>query len=292
MQASTKPVCFVMMGDAGQLSPEVMQRIHESGMPFQRSPDRALRAMAHVHRYGRLHAAAAQRAQADGLHLAAMKIGPLAEYKGKRLLRDLGIATPQGELARTPDEAAAVAARIGYPVVLKAQADLLMHKSDAGGVAVGLRDEAALREAWARMQTDVARHSPNLALDGLLVEAMSARGLELVVGARRDPNWGVVMLAGLGGIWIEALHDVRLMAPDLTQSQIEAELMQLKGARLLSGLRGQPPVDVAAAAAVVGKLAALMLANPAIAEIDVNPLVALPAGQGVVALDALFVMGE
>lgn len=289
MQKSRKPVCFVIMGDSSPLGEEFLAKVRESRMPFLRSPERAMRAMAHVHRYGQLHAAAAVRAQGGGLRLPGLASGPMAEYKGKEVLRKLGIPVPQGGLARTLDEALQRAAEIGYPVVLKAQADQLMHKSDAGGVAVGLRDAAALEAAWHAMTAAVAKHSPGLELDGMLVEAMSRPGLELVVGGRRDPNWGVVMMAGLGGIWIEALHDVRLLAPDLTEAQIAAELGRLKGAKLLSGLRGKPPVDVAAVARVVRQLADLMLANPEIAEIDVNPLIALPAGEGVVALDALFV---
>ncbi len=291
MVESKKPVCFVIMGDAWPLAPEFMSMVTESGMPFLRSPDRAIRAMAHVHRYGQLHAAAAQRNKASSeLKLPNLRSGPLAEHHGKRLLNQLGIATPAGELAATADDAARIAAGIGYPVVIKAQADLLMHKSDVGGVAVGLKDEAALRAAWAKMSADVAQACPDLKLDGILVEAMSKPGLEMVIGGRRDPNWGVVMLVGLGGIWIEALHDVRLVAPDLTEQQIVEEIFKLKGAKLLSGLRGRSAVDVAAVANAVRRLAELMLANPEISEIDVNPLVALPQGEGVVALDALFVM--
>jgi acyl-CoA synthetase (NDP forming) len=140
------------------------------------------------------------------------------------------------------------------------------------------------------MQDSIAVKCPGLALDGILVEAMSRPGLEMVIGGRRDANWGVVMLVGLGGIWIEALHDVKLLPPDLTVPQIVAAMQTLKGAKLLSGLRGKGPVDVQAVAEAVSRLAALMLANPEITEIDVNPLIALPEGEGVIALDALFVM--
>ena len=109
----------------------------------------------------------------------------------------------------------------------------------------------------------------------------------MIVGARRDPDWGPVVLVGLGGIWTEALGDVRLMPADLSREQIVAEINKLKGARLLHGLRGAPPVDVAAVADVVIRIAALMRARPEIREIDINPLIAYP--QGVLALDALIV---
>lgn len=291
MTASAKPICFSIMGDSSQLAPEFMDLVTQSGLPFVRSPDRAIRAMAHVHRYGQLATASRSRAPAgQGKKVGGLEPGPLAEYKGKALLRELGIRTPSGELARTVDDAARIAGSIGYPVVIKAQADRLMHKSDVGGVAVGIKDEAALRAAWQRMVDEVARHEPELVLDGILVESMASPGLELVMGGRRDPNWGLVMLVGLGGIWIEALHDVRLLAPDLTQAQIVQSLRQLKGAKLLTGLRGRGPVDVEAVAQAVSRLAAFMVANPEITEVDVNPLIALPVGQGVIALDALLVM--
>ena len=133
----------------------------------------------------------------------------------------------------------------------------------------------------------LAKAQPGLALDGILVEAMAAKGVEMIVGARRDPDWGPVVLVGLGGIWTEALGDVRLMPADLSREQIVAEINKLKGARLLHGLRGAPPVDVAAVADVVIKIGALMRARPEIREIDINPLIAYP--QGVLALDALIV---
>jgi acyl-CoA synthetase (NDP forming) len=326
LASSVKPVCFVMLGDAGPLGAEFMDLVMASKVPFLRSPDRAIRAMAHVHRYGRLCAAATQRDVAtagkpgairkedsaghekgklpgvlgigmpaaewrtEDEALGVAQAGPVAEYKGKRLLGTLGISTPAGELARTVDEALSVAARIGYPVVIKAQADQLTHKSDVGGVVVGVPDEAALRAGWHSMNARLAESCPRLPLDGILVEAMAPAGLEMVIGGRRDPSWGVVMMAGLGGVWIEALRDVRLFAPDMTQAQVVAELSKLKGARLLSGLRGSAPVDVAAVAQALRQLAGLMLANPQISEVDVNPLIALPEGKGVMALDALFVM--
>jgi hypothetical protein len=176
-------------------------------------------------------------------------------------------------------------------VVLKAQASELPHKSDVGGVLVGLADEAALREGWRRLHDNVGQHRPGLPLDGALVEAMGPRGLELVVGAKRDPEWGPVVLVGLGGIWIEALKDVRLIPADMAQDDIVVELGRLKAAAVLRGTRGETGVDLRAIARVVAQVGEQMRANPAISEIDINPLVAYPAGAtpSVLALDALVV---
>ena len=132
------------------------------------------------------------------------------------------------------------------------------------------------------------RTGPELQLDGVLVEAMGPRGLELVVGAKRDADWGPVVLVGLGGVWIEALKDVRLIPADMAEADIVDELGRLKAASLLKGIRGAAAVDVQAVARVVALVGAQMRANPQIVEIDINPLVAYP--DRVLALDALVVV--
>lgn len=127
-------------------------------------------------------------------------------------------------------------------------------------------------------------------LDGVLVEAMGERGVELVIGAVRDPQWGPVVMVGLGGIWVEALGDVQLIAADLPLPAIVSRLRALKGAKLLQGFRGAPAVDLQAVAQAVATVGALMVARPDITEIDINPLVAYGEGRGVLALDALVVV--
>jgi succinyl-CoA synthetase beta subunit len=215
--------------------------------------------------------------------------GVYAEYQGKQWLAAAGLPVPSGRLAETLDDALRIADEIGYPIVLKAQASELPHKSDVGGVMVGLADANALRAGWVQLHANVALHRPELQLDGALVEAMGPRGLELVVGAKRDADWGPVVLVGLGGIWIETLKDVRLIPADMAEADIVTELRRLKAAALLDGVRGAAGVDVAAIAKAVAAIGAQMRANPQITEIDVNPLVAYP--DHVLALDALVVCG-
>ncbi|MBP0637742.1 acetate--CoA ligase family protein [Cupriavidus sp. AcVe19-6a] len=287
-----KPAVLVVTGDSGPIEPFFVEAIRASGVPFFRSPDRALRALARVAAYGE----ALQRADraTQGAPRALPLPGPVppsgvfAEYQGKAWLAGAGLPVPQGGLAASADEAVAVAARIGYPVVIKAQASELPHKSDVGGVIVGLADEAALRAGWQQLHDNIGKHRPGVRLDGVLVEAMGPRGLELVVGARRDADWGPVVLVGLGGVWIEALKDVRLLPADLAEADILQELGRLKAASLLRGIRGAAAVDTAAIARVVALIGEQMRANPEIAEIDINPLVAYP--DRVLALDALVVL--
>ena len=282
-----KPAVIALLGDDFPVPPEFLAAFRETGVPVLRSTERALRALAHATAYGRaLAEKPGKTTTIDAPPLPGR--GTLPEYQGKQYLAALGIPIPQGELARDIAEAKAVAQRIGYPVALKAQAAALAHKSDAGGVALNLVDDHTLEIAWQEMQARLAKAQPGLALDGILVETMAAKGVEMIVGARRDPDWGPVVLVGLGGIWTEALGDVRLMPADLSREQIMTEVNKLKGARLLGGLRGAPPVEVGAVADIVIRVAALMRARPDIREIDINPLIAYP--QGVLALDALIVV--
>jgi acyl-CoA synthetase (NDP forming) len=290
MQGSTKPKVLVALGDSWQLGPDVLQAVSESPAVFSRSSDRMLRAITLYTQYGRSLARGRVAANpAPFSEMPKLGKGTQPEWLGKKVLSAAGIRVPAGELARTADEAAAAAARIGYPVVLKAQAAALSHKTEAGGVMLNLNDEAALRSAWDAMHERIAKAAPGVTLDGCLVEKMSSRGLELMIGAKRDPAWGSVLLLGLGGIWVEALGDVRLLPVDADEAQVVEALHKLRTAKLLTGFRGAPPVDVAAVAKAVLALGRLMMTIPEIVEIDVNPLMVHAAGQGVTALDALIV---
>jgi acyl-CoA synthetase (NDP forming) len=213
----------------------------------------------------------------------------LPEHVAKSYLAGLGIPMPDGALARDIAAAQAAAARIGYPVALKLQAAALPHKSDAGGVVLGVDYAAAVATAWRQMHESVQRHHPDIAIDGVLVEAMAKPGLEMIVGARRDPAWGPVVVVGLGGIWAEALQDILVLPPDLDATEIVAALKTLKAAPLLAGTRGTPARDVAAVADIVTRIGALVRARPEIAEIEINPLVVFEDGGGALALDALIV---
>jgi acyl-CoA synthetase (NDP forming) len=190
----------------------------------------------------------------------------------------------------TVEDAIAAAEAIGGPVVMKAQAAALSHKSDAGGVALNLVGGDAIRAAWDKMFADVKRYNAGILLDGVLIEAMGARGLELIIGAKNDPQWGPVILAGFGGVTAEILQDVRLLAPDLPKEAIVAELGKLKQAALLHGYRGAPALDVDAVADLIGKIGQLLRGEPGIQELDLNPVVVYPKGQGAVALDALMLV--
>jgi acetate---CoA ligase (ADP-forming) len=290
IEHSVKPVAFSMFGDETRLVDEFPRTLRERNLPLFRSPDRALRAMARVNAYGRARARGASAPAGLAQPIRIAEHGPVAEYRAKDYLRTLGIAVPKGGLAKSVDEACIVAKSVGYPVVLKAQSAALLHKSDAGGVIVGIADEAALRTQWSVLQTNIARAKPGLVLGGVLVEGMAKPGLEMIVGARRDPEWGPVLVVGLGGIWTEALKDVVLLSPNVSEDEIVEALGTLKGAALLDGLRGASPSDKRAIAQIAGMLGALMRATPELLDVEINPLVAYQ--DGVLALDALMITAE
>jgi acyl-CoA synthetase (NDP forming) len=289
MEGSDKPKAMVALGDTWTLAPDVMEAVRQSPAVFGRSSDRMLRAIALYTRYGRMLARppAAKPEPIKGLPKLAKGAAP--EWLGKKVLAAAGIRVPGGDLARTVVEAATIATRIGYPVVLKAQAAALSHKTEAGGVMLNIGDPTALRAAWDKLMTNVKRAAPDIKLDGALVEKMSPKGLELMVGAKRDPGWGTVLLLGLGGIWVEALGDVQLLPGDAGEEQIVEALRKLRSAKVLDGVRGAPPVDVEAVAQTVMAIGRLMQTMPELIEIDVNPLMVHPKGQGATALDALIV---
>lgn len=284
----SKPVVFSVLGDTSPLAPEFLALAKEHKIIISRSSERSIRAMAKATAHGIAVEAAKKSLPATPVAgLPKLGSGTQVEWLGKQVFAAAGIPIPEGGLAKTVDEAVQIAKKIGYPVVLKAQAAALAHKTEAGGVLLNIADEAALKAAWTKLYDNVGKHAPNIKLDGALVEKMSPKGLELVVGAKRDPKWGPIVLVGLGGILVEALGDVRLLPPDLPEDAIVAELHKLKAAKVLAGFRGQPPVDVKAVAKIASTIGRLMRTNPEIVEIDVNPVIA--HANGVTALDALIV---
>lgn len=281
--APDKPVIFAGLDDGAPVPGEYIAGLRAIGVPYFPSPDRAFRALGHLLRHAARDFTAAEAAPVT-LDLPG---GVIPEHRAKELLAPVGIPFPAGGFAADVAEAQAIASRVGYPVAIKAQAAALSHKSDAGGVILNIADDDALAEAWDRLFANVAAYDASIALDGAQVEAMGKRGVELIVGARNDPEWGPVILAGFGGVTAELLHDVRLLAVDLTPDAIVAELRALKQGALFDGYRGSPALDVEAVAALIAGLGRVLAGSPAIREIDLNPVVVYPKGEGVVALDAL-----
>jgi acyl-CoA synthetase (NDP forming) len=284
---ATRPAVLAPLVYDAPMPEEAFREAAAAGVAFFRSPERALRALAHVTRYGvrRAQPPAAPRVLPAPLPINGPGVVP--EYRAKALLAAAGIAFPRGVFVTDRAGAQRAAAEIGFPVALKLQSAGLAHKTDAGALALGIGDAAALDAAWTRLHANVAAAAPDAAIDGALVEAMAKPGVEFIAGARRDPQWGTTLVAGLGGIWAEALHDTVVIPAAAGEDAIVAALRRLRAAPILAGVRGAPALDVRAAARVLALLGALIDATPRVTEIELNPLTLYP--DGAVALDALIV---
>ena len=283
----SKAVVFAGLDEGAAVPPQYIRELRALGVPYFPSPDRAVRALA------RLAAAAARKPpetpRSRTLDRSRLPSGLVPEYRAKAFLEPLGIPFPAGVLVPSLEQALLAADRLGYPLALKAQSAALPHKSDSGGVVLGLEDRASIAAGWRQLHDNLARHRPGLTLDGVLVEAMGRPGAELIIGGRNDPDWGPVVLAGFGGVQAELLRDVRLILPGETNEQVIEALFGLKAGALLRGYRGSPALDVGALAELIVRVGELVGSDSGLREIDLNPVMIYPTGQGVLALDALIV---
>jgi acyl-CoA synthetase (NDP forming) len=207
------------------------------------------------------------------------------------LLEAYGIPTPPQFLATSPYDAVRFATEIGYPVVLKLISPDILHKTDIGGVLLNIKDEKAVNAGFEKLVTRASAVHPGAHVRGVQVQQMIAGGQEVIIGIKRDPTFGPLVMFGLGGVYVEALADVSFRLAPLTAADAWEMLGEVRSARLLTGLRGAPAADRAAlvdAIVCVGQLAA---DHPEIVELDINPLLVLPEGRGVIALDARIILG-
>jgi acyl-CoA synthetase (NDP forming) len=212
----------------------------------------------------------------------------LTEYAAKQLLADYGIPVTAEALSNSADEAVQQATAIGFPVALKVVSSDIAHKTEAGGVRIGLRDAHAVRQAYEEILRNAQQHAPHATIDGVLVQAMVSGGVEVILGVTNDPLFGLAIMFGLGGIYAEVLRDVSFRILPITRSEAEAMVREIRTFPLLDGARGQPKADVHALVDTILALAALAQdLGEHISGIDINPLFVKPAGQGVVAADAL-----
>jgi acetyltransferase len=287
--------------------PPIVEPISQvGGVPFLQGYENGLRAVAALIRYAEFQerwqrerasgpAVAAddtttdRRARAQALVRAAGPDG-LNETAGKALLALYGIPTPREQVATSADEAAAIARAIGFPVVLKIVSPQIQHKTEAGGVLLALADEAAVARGFTTIMENARRYQPAAELQDVSVQEMVGGGRELIVGMVNDPQFGPAVVVGLGGIYVEIMQDSALRLPPIGPTDARAMVESLQGYPLLSGARGLAPADVDAVVETLSAFSQLCLdLRDDVEAIDINPLVVLPAGQGVKALDCLVV---
>ncbi|MEQ9330322.1 acetate--CoA ligase family protein [Thalassobaculum sp.] len=272
-------------------SPEIVRKYEDAGYPVYEDPTRAVAAAAALTRFGRFFARPAEPAPPSAPAGApAVPSRMLAEHEATDLLEAWGVPFVARRLARDADDAAAAAAAIGGRVVLKIASADIQHKTEVGGVIVGVEGADAVRAAHATLVDRVASAAPEARIDGVIVAAMAPVGVEAVIGVQRDPTFGPVVMVGLGGVLVEVLEDVAFRLAPFGIAEARRMIASLKGAKVFAGVRGAPPADIEALAELLAKVSVFAAAEAdRIDSVDLNPVRVLPVGQGVVALDALIV---
>jgi acetate---CoA ligase (ADP-forming) len=279
-------------------SPRATAAFAAAGIPVYTSMPscaRAIRALVDYARFqARLHRPASP-ATAPGLRGAVAKAladagRVLTENAAKALLAGYGVPRPPEAMATSADAAVAAAAEIGGAVALKVQSPDITHKTEAGAVALGAESEGAVRAAYGRVLANAKAAHPDAAIEGVLVQQMAPPGIDIILGVSRDPDFGPMLMVGLGGIHVEVLRDVAFAPAPIGPDEALALLGELRGAALLDGVRGAPPADKAALAELIAALSRFAADHAeAIEEIDLNPVIVHGQGQGLTVVDALIV---
>jgi hypothetical protein len=279
LASTDKPV--LAFGRIAQNVSDVSRRFQaETGVPFIQGLPETVRAL-----QGLVHYAAAVRRGVSALEEPSGPGQGVDSEAFAHLLADNGLPPPRSGLAKDPDDAAAIADRIGFPVAVKIVSPNASHKTEVGGVSLHLADAAAVREAASRMASRLTADNPRAALEGFLVQEM-VEGLEMIVGVREDPQFGPFMIVGLGGVFVEVLRDVAIRLLPVHEETAREMLGSLRSARLFGPFRGRAPRDTEAVVrAMVGLSRVFMQHRNWLSDVEINPLIVLAEGEGVRAVD-------
>jgi acyl-CoA synthetase (NDP forming) len=274
----------------------LIRRYEAAGFLCFEEPARAVRAAHAMGVLGDMYAADDAGREAPALPPIAEVVVPAAtpdEYNAKRLMHDAGIAIAPEQVATTMEQAVAAAKAIGYPVVMKILSADILHKSDIGGVKLGIDSDAAAMAAYEAVMTAASVHAPQARVSGVLVAKQLSGGVECFMGIQRDPAFGLVAAFGLGGIFVEIMKDVALHRCPLDKATAREMISSIKGAKILAGARGRPEADIDALADTLSRLSVFAdKAGERLKAVDLNPVLAMPKGQGAYMLDAVIELGE
>ena len=303
---SKKPILSCFMGSHGL--PESLQSLNEGHIPSYAFPEAAARSLARVAKYGAWRSAPQGKvptlAGIDPDRARAVISGALAgadsgesgkwldsEAIGK-ILAAYGVRTAAARPASNRGEAAVVAKSLGFPVVMKVRSPDVVHKTDVGGVKLGLRSEEEAARAFDEIRTSLARTKPSARFDGVTVERMVTGGIETIVGMTRDPLFGPVLLFGLGGVAVELLRDVSVRVAPLTDRDADEMIRGIRSYPLLEGYRGSPPSNTASLLDLLHRVSHMATENPEILELDLNPVLVFPGAANCIALDVRIKVGR
>jgi acetyl coenzyme A synthetase (ADP forming)-like protein len=295
-----KPVTISFVG--GERSEEAMAWLVKNGLPAYGAPDRAINAMAALREFSRMKAIASEEIQTcgDEGRAFAMKVierarvdgrDSLTEIEAKEVFSAYGLPITRTRLAKSEEDAVKLANEVGYPVVMKIVSPDILHKSDAGGVKVNIKDEPAVRDAFRTIMANAKDYKADANIHGIAVQEMAPWGTEVILGSVNDPTFGPTMMFGLGGIFVEVLKDVTFRVAPVSTSQALRMLGEIRGAPILAGVRGEAPRDRQAMAETICAYSTMILdLADEISESDANPVLVYGEGKGVKVVDARIIL--
>lgn len=297
-QRTDKPILCIFMGiPAFKKGIEILKRY---GVPEYDSPERGVSALEAMYRQllwvtrkdgdGREFKVDKRRVQQTISRVRAEKRNSLGEQDARELVEAYGIRQPKSVLVGSAAEAVKAAASMGYPVVMKISSPDILHKSDVGGVRVGVKDAQAVAQAFEQIVASSRAAVPAADIKGVLVQEMISGGKEIILGMTRDPQFGPMIMFGLGGIYVEILKDVAFSIAPVSAHDAQRMISKIRAAKLLTGVRGEEPSDTDAIVDAIMRLSQLVTDFPALKEADLNPIKVFPKGNGLVAVDARFVI--
>lgn len=292
------PILTCFMGEARvREGIEILEAHEVPNFPYPERAANALMAMSRYRGYKDEPQPEIERFEVDRRAVEETIQGALSEGRvmigdaeARSVLEAYGLRIPPSELAENADQAVQFADRIGYPVVLKIASPDILHKTDVGGVKVDLEDADDVVDAFDLITYRATRYLPEARLWGCLVQKMMPKGLEILIGMNRDPQFGPLITFGLGGIYVEILKDVSFRVAPFSRREAREMISEIRAAALIQGVRGQPPVDQEALVDTLLRVAQLVLDFPIISELDINPYVVYQEGRGGVAIDMRMVL--
>ncbi len=278
-----KPIVGTLMG--GQLEPEAQENLKNAGVPNYFDPARAVRSLSALVKYGEIRSR--KRAEPTSFSVARASVAEKIEsargsarktlgLESMRILEDYGIPTTPARLARSAEEAEDIAGQLDSPVVLKVDSPGIIHKSDAGGVRVGVSQEEVGKE-FREMKERLSRNRPEAKIKGIRIQE-TVEGEEVIIGLKRDPQFGPLVMFGLGGVYVEVLEDVSFRVTPISAPEARSMIESINGYPILKGVRGNPGVDIESLIDIILRVSKLAEDHPEIHELDLNPVIAGPKG--------------
>lgn len=297
-----KPVTISFVG--GERSDKAMQWLVENGIPAYNAPDLAVRAMGTLREYARLasmksepikevHNVNREKAREIISKVRADNRTGMTEIESKKVFNAYNLPVVKTEMAETEEQAVSLAEEIGYPVVLKIVSPDILHKSDAGGVKVDIKDEAGVRKAYQEILQNAKNYKSDANIHGIVIQEMAPWATETIIGSVNDPTFGATAMFGLGGIFVEVLKDVTFRVAPISEREASVMLNEIRGAPILEGTRGETPRDKNALAQVLSSYAYMITdLEDEVSESDANPVLVYEEGKGVKIVDARIILKE